>query len=159
MKAIIIILIISLFFNSCKSKKNGDDNHAATKIVTNADTLSLPVPSDRTAHKKLVVGFKELDIFFYDWPENFTLNYQGYPLDEDNSAESTQFVIDHNHSKVCNITAKLWNHTESLAIGESPYTVGKIPAYRTVLPDGNLSYSFETNGEGFGSIVSVTELD
>ncbi len=64
MKDIIILLIISLFFNSCKSKKNGDDNHAETKIVTNADTLSSPVPSDRIAHKKLVVGFKELDIFF-----------------------------------------------------------------------------------------------
>ncbi len=80
-------------------------------------------------------------------------------MDEDNSAESTQFVIYHNHSKVCDITAKLWNHAESLAIGESPYTVGKIPAHRTVLPDGNLSYSFETNGKGFGSIVRVTELD
>lgn len=160
MKTLFILLIIALFLNGCKSpKRNEVDNQAKTHIEIHADTLSSPVSANRAVPKKLVVGIKELDIFFYDWPENFTLNYQGYSLDDDNSAGSSQFVIRHNYSKVCDISVKLWNHAESLATGESPYTVGKIPAYRTVSPNGNLSYSFETDGEGFGSIVSVTELD
>lgn len=162
MKAIIILLTISLFFNSCKNPKrneDSDDNHEKATIVINSDTISSPVALDRIVPKKLVVGFKDLDMFFYDWPKNFTLNYQGYQLNDNNSSKPTQFVISNKHSTVCNITVKLWNHAESLAIGETSYTVGKLPSYRTVLPNGNLSYSFETGGKGYGWIVNVTELN
>lgn len=162
MKIVIILSTASLLFCSCdnpKKKGHEGDNHEAAGITTKADTLYPPVSSEKVISKKMVVGFEELDMFFYNWPEGFTLNYQGYPLEESNSVDATQFEIHNKHSRVCEITAKLWNHAESLAIGESPYTVGNIPAYRKVLPNGKLSYSFETNGEGFGSIVNVTELD
>lgn len=158
MRHFTILLIVGLFFHGCTPPERTEGD-TQTKTQVTEDTLPSSVASNPITPRKLVVGSPELDIFFYNWPENFTLNYQGYPLDEDNSGETTELVLQHNKTNVCKITAKLWNHAESLAIGESPYTVGKIPANRSVLPNGNIRYSFETNGTGFGSIVTVDELD
>lgn len=163
MKILPILLTAAILVYGCHSpkteneNKNEDANLKTTEIAPPPDTLPPPAPPEDITPRELVVGFEELDIFFYDWPQTFTLNYPGYPIDG-SFYDATRFEIRDDHSRVCKIEAKVWSHVESLAIGESPYTVGKVPAYRTVLPDGKLRYSFETDGKGYGWIVGITEL-
>lgn len=118
-------------------------------------TTSVVATDDADISRELVVGFSEAEIFFHEWPEGFTLEHAGTGADED-----LEFYIVHEHSRVCRIKATLWSHVNSLAIGdESEYRVGDCPAHRSVTANGRVAYSFETNGEGYGWIVQVTELD
>ncbi|HLW40546.1 MAG TPA: hypothetical protein VKX31_09150, partial [Brumimicrobium sp.] len=106
--------------------------------------------------KNLVVGFEELNLFFHDWPENYTLNYSGHPLN-DNFSGTTSLEIRHDFNRVCKIIFKSWSQEVNTAIKESTYMVGKFPAHRTILPNGNLDYLFEIP-ENVGWVVHLTEI-
>lgn len=136
---------------------NGIQKYTPPRIVPKEDTDLASNLSGKAIPKtkRLVVGYKELGIYFHNWPANFRLDFAGAPLADDNSTAPIQLriytdALEH----ILTLRAELWTHVRSPAIGESAYKVGEINAYRSVDPKGNLEYTFETDL----AIVNVSNL-